>query len=53
MQLQWEEAANYTLHLLNESKWSKTIYGYQRLSILLMLDDLTPDRDEEIKQLIM
>ncbi|XP_073994781.1 tetratricopeptide repeat protein 39B-like [Rhodnius prolixus] len=47
----WTEAAFYASHLLKDSKWSKTIYGYQKLSVLLMLESLTPEQEQQLEML--
>ncbi|KAK2581440.1 hypothetical protein KPH14_005115 [Odynerus spinipes] len=41
---QWNEAADYATKLANESKWSRTIYLYQKAAILLMQN---PKNDEK------
>lgn len=45
----WNEAQVYATYLLEESKWSKTMYSYQKASIMLMNDeDSLSDKDREI-----
>lgn len=49
MLLDWNETYKYASLLLKESKWSRTIYGYQKSSVLLMVDEeLTQEQQEEI-----
>lgn len=51
--LDWNETYKYASILLKESKWSRTIYGYQKASVLLMSDEeLTPDQQEELDTLM-
>lgn len=37
----WKEALVYSTYLVEASKWSKTIYSYQKAAIMLMMDDIT------------
>lgn len=47
--LDWSETYKYASLLLKESKWSRTIYGYQKSSVLLMIDEeLTSEQQKEI-----
>ncbi|KAK9497802.1 hypothetical protein O3M35_003724 [Rhynocoris fuscipes] len=48
----WNEAALYASYLLKDSNWSKTIYGYQKMSALLMLDELSPAHQQELQFLV-
>ncbi|KAL1130380.1 hypothetical protein AAG570_013318 [Ranatra chinensis] len=48
----WEEAAMHASSLLSESRWSRTIYGYQKVSMMLMMKSLTKEQKEEISLLI-
>ncbi|KAL2717246.1 tetratricopeptide repeat protein 39B-like [Vespula squamosa] len=49
---QWSEAADYANKLANESKWSRTIYLYQKAAILLM-QNLNTDEKYIIDNLMM
>ncbi|XP_069693865.1 tetratricopeptide repeat protein 39B-like [Periplaneta americana] len=50
---QWREASNYADRLLHESRWSRTIYSYQKAAMLSMLgDDLSLDERTEIESLM-
>jgi hypothetical protein len=43
----------YADRLLRESRWSRTIYSYQKAAMLCMLDnDLTLDEKSEIESLM-
>lgn len=43
----------YADRLLNESRWSRTIYSYQKAAMLCMLgNDLTLDEKAEIESLM-
>lgn len=46
--MDWKEALVYASNLLKSSKWSRTIYGYQKISVLLMMPSLSSDEKEEI-----
>lgn len=50
----WKEADVYASYLLKESKWSRTIYSYQKASIMLMNneEDLTEDDQSTITSLM-
>lgn len=50
---EWEEAAEYAGRLLKDSRWSRTIYSYQRAAMLLMLPAPLPEaRRREVDQLM-
>lgn len=50
---EWREASMYANLLLQESRWSRTIYSYQRAAMLCMLgDDLSLDEETEIQNLM-
>ncbi|XP_059491275.1 tetratricopeptide repeat protein 39B-like isoform X2 [Neocloeon triangulifer] len=49
----WRTAASFAERLVQESRWSKTVYMYQKASMLAMLgDNLTADEAYEIERLI-
>lgn len=49
----WEQAHRYADMLLKESKWSRTIYSYQKASVMLMrYDELTAEEKNEVHQLM-
>lgn len=53
MKQEWREASMYANRLLQESRWSRTIYSYQRAAMLCMLgDDLSLDEEIEIHNLM-
>lgn len=39
--LDWKEASKYAGMLVEQSRWSKTIYSYQRAAIICMFNDKT------------
>ncbi|XP_055922377.1 tetratricopeptide repeat protein 39B-like isoform X2 [Eupeodes corollae] len=41
LKLDWRESSLYATYLVEKSKWSRTIYSYQKAAVLLMIDDLT------------
>lgn len=49
----WRESCTYASYLLSDSKWSRTIYSYQKASQLLMLGScLSRDEKNEIENLM-
>ncbi|XP_066906387.1 tetratricopeptide repeat protein 39B isoform X1 [Halyomorpha halys] len=50
--LDWKEALVYASNLLKSSKWSRTIYAYQKISMLLMMPSLSSEEKEEINTLV-
>ncbi|XP_068206008.1 tetratricopeptide repeat protein 39B-like isoform X5 [Palaemon carinicauda] len=49
MSAQWKEAQGYADKLLQESKWSKATYAYQKACCLCMrMKELTPSEKEEL-----
>nr|CAD7587280.1 unnamed protein product [Timema genevievae] len=42
---EWREASTYASRLLEESRWSRTIYSYQRAAFLSMLEKTEYDAD--------
>lgn len=52
--LDWNEAENFASLLCEHSKWSRTIYTYQRAVVMLMRDktDLTPTERQTIENLM-
>ncbi|KAK6618647.1 hypothetical protein RUM43_013038 [Polyplax serrata] len=49
----WRQACLYAGYLLTDSKWSRTIYSYQKASILLMMgDSLSDDERQEVNVLM-
>jgi len=49
----WKEAATFSNYLIQESKWSRTIYSYQRAAILIMQYEETNDIDKKEVQKLM
>lgn len=54
LQLKWNEAEMYASLLCEHSKWSRTIYTYQKAAIMMMKDKkyLTLDDLENISNLM-
>ncbi|XP_057654373.1 tetratricopeptide repeat protein 39B-like [Diorhabda carinulata] len=54
LRLEWREALIYSSELLQHSKWSRTMYSYQKAAILLMLkeDSIDTVEKEEIDKLM-
>lgn len=53
IQLNWREASLYATYLLENSKWSRTIYTYQKAVIqLMMADRLTDSELRGVEQLM-
>lgn len=52
--LDWKEAEMFASLLCEHSKWSRTIYTYQRAAVMLMRDrkDLTPSELQTIENLM-
>lgn len=46
MLLQWDEAAEFSHKLFEESKWSKTLFGYQYVAFKFMADPSSSDIQE-------
>lgn len=38
----WKEALTYATYLLEGSRWSRTIYSYQKAAIMLMTETSAP-----------
>jgi len=53
LKLDWREAILFASYLVEDSKWSRTMYSYQKASLLLMLDtkELTTSEKRTIEQL--
>lgn len=45
IRLDWREASLYAAYLLENSKWSRTIYSYQKAVILLQMSDHLSDTE--------
>lgn len=41
LRLDWREASLYASYLVENSKWSRTIYSFQKAAVMLMLPNLT------------
>lgn len=50
LRLDWHLANKYADMLVNQSRWSRTIYQYQQAAILLMIENLSPE--EKVKVLL-
>ncbi|PSN57871.1 Tetratricopeptide repeat protein 39B [Blattella germanica] len=50
---EWREASKYADWLLHESRWSRTIYSYQKAAMLIMLgEDMSLDERTEVESLM-
>lgn len=48
----WCSSRDFADLLLQESRWSRAIYGYQKASFMIMMrDKLVGDQDQELLQL--
>lgn len=54
LKLDWREAILFASYLVEDSKWSRTMYSYQKASLMLMLDpkDLSTSEKRTIDQLL-
>lgn len=53
LKLDWREAEIFATLLCDSSKWSRTIYTYQRAAVMLMRKkDLTPSELQTIESLM-
>uniref|UniRef100_A0A1A9VR88 Tetratricopeptide repeat protein 39B n=1 Tax=Glossina austeni TaxID=7395 RepID=A0A1A9VR88_GLOAU len=52
LKVDWREASLYASYLVESSKWSPTIYSYQKAAIMLMLPNLTHDENQIIDTLM-
>lgn len=54
LKLDWREAEIYATLLCDHSKWSRTIYTYQRAAVMLMRDrrELSPAELQTIDNLM-
>ncbi|CAH1100190.1 unnamed protein product [Psylliodes chrysocephalus] len=53
LNLEWKEALYYSAELVEHSKWSRTMYSYQKAAILCMMkDSLTSKEQGEIDRLM-
>lgn len=51
MSARWKEAQDYADRLLQESKWSKATYAYQKCCCMCMrMDELTPAEKQELAE---
>jgi hypothetical protein len=50
----WRESILYASYLVENSKWSRTMYSYQKASLMIMLDpkELTSSEKRTIEQLL-
>ncbi|XP_046407172.1 tetratricopeptide repeat protein 39B-like [Ischnura elegans] len=48
----WREASQFADKLICESRWSRTIYSYQKGAMLLMIKDPTAEEVKEIESLM-
>ena len=50
---EWREASKYADWLLQESRWSRTIYSYQKAAMLSMLgEEMSLDDRSEVENLM-
>lgn len=52
LKLEWRESSLYATYLLEKSKWSRTIYSYQKAAVLLMIDDLSATERTTVDKLM-
>ncbi|XP_034247393.1 tetratricopeptide repeat protein 39B-like [Thrips palmi] len=52
LRLDWRLANEYADSLVAKSRWSRTIYQYQQAAIMLMIDDLTPEENLKVEELM-
>ncbi|CAG9830629.1 unnamed protein product [Diabrotica balteata] len=53
LNLEWKQALHYSSELVRHSKWSRTMYSYQKAAILLMMkEDLSSSELDEIDKLM-
>lgn len=52
LKLDWREARLYASYLVEQSKWSRTIYSYQQAVIMLMNDDLNDIERQTVERLM-
>lgn len=54
LKLDWREAILFASYLVESSKWSRTMYSYQKASLMCMIDpkDLTSSEKRTIEQLL-
>uniref|UniRef100_A0A1B0A8B7 Tetratricopeptide repeat protein 39B n=1 Tax=Glossina pallidipes TaxID=7398 RepID=A0A1B0A8B7_GLOPL len=52
LKVDWREASLYASYLVESSKWSPTIYSYQKAAIMLMLPNLTHNESQIIDTLM-
>ncbi|XP_037898591.1 tetratricopeptide repeat protein 39B-like isoform X1 [Glossina fuscipes] len=52
LKVDWREASLYASHLVESSKWSPTIYSYQKATTMLMLPNLTHNENQIIDTLM-
>lgn len=52
LRLDWREASLYATYLVEQSKWSRTIYSYQKAAVMLMIDGLTLTEQQTIEHLM-
>lgn len=51
VKLNWRQAAFYADNLIQQSRWSRTIYTYQKAAMLSMLEDsMTPEEKRQVEQ---
>lgn len=53
IRLDWREANLYATLLLDNSKWSRTIYSYQKAGIMLMMADRLTDSERQTVEHLM
>ncbi|XP_049316396.1 tetratricopeptide repeat protein 39B isoform X3 [Bactrocera dorsalis] len=52
LKLDWHEARLYGSYLVEQSKWSRTIYSYQQAAVMLMNDDLDDIGRQTVERLM-
>ncbi|XP_019874588.1 tetratricopeptide repeat protein 39B isoform X1 [Aethina tumida] len=53
LKTEWRQALAFSTHLIEDSRWSKSLYSYQKACIMIMIkDQLTPAELEEVDKLM-
>ncbi|CAH0562523.1 unnamed protein product [Brassicogethes aeneus] len=53
LKCEWREALVHSSHLIQESRWSKSLYSYQKACIMIMIkDELTQAEIDEVNRLM-
>lgn len=53
MKMNWKEALTYSTYLLDESRWSRSLYSYQKAAILCMMKSELSDSEKQQINVLM